>query len=81
VKNKQEVFIYEFGIYNKSLIFFFFFFNIYVLIILKINNGEYEISSDKFTSDIECFDVNQNFTQSVVGCSDGSLYLNRWLYV
>jgi len=51
------------------------------LSIYNINNGEYEISSDKFTSDIECFDVNQNFTQSVVGCSDGSLYLNRWLYV
>jgi len=51
------------------------------LSIYNINNGEYEISSDKFTSNIECFDVNQNFTQSVVGCTDGSLYLNRWLYV
>lgn len=51
------------------------------LSIYNINNGEYEISSDKFSSNIECFDVNQNFTQSVVGCTDGSLYLNRWLYV
>ncbi|ORX78437.1 WD40 repeat-like protein [Anaeromyces robustus] len=49
--------------------------------IYNVNNGEYEISSDKFSSDIECFDVNQNFTQSVVGCTNGSLYLNRWLYV
>ncbi|ORX55868.1 hypothetical protein BCR36DRAFT_409924 [Piromyces finnis] len=51
------------------------------LSIYNINNGEYEISSEKFTSDIECYDVNQNFTQSVVGCSDGSIYLNKWLYV
>jgi len=49
--------------------------------IYNANNGEYEVSSNKYTSEIECFDVNQNFTQSIVGCSDGSLYLNRWLYV
>jgi len=49
--------------------------------IYNVNNGECEISSDKYASEIECFDVNQNFTQSIVGCSDGSLYLNRWLYV
>jgi len=49
--------------------------------IYNVNNGEYEVSSDKYASSIECFDTNQSFTQSIVGCADGSLYLNRWLYV